>query len=98
MSCKKPEELVRNTWYIVFHRGTKKVAGEIVFTSYNTLHDSIRVNHAIPYRFEKICVGGTLCNASNYEYCRAAELRYPRGHVQTKSPFYMKSWDDLLHR
>ncbi len=96
MSCQKPEELTRNTWYIVFHKGTKKVAGEIVFTSYLKDTDSIRVNYAIPYRFEKICVEGRLPNASNYDFKRAAELRYPRGHVQAKSPFYMKSWDALL--
>jgi hypothetical protein len=98
MPCKEPGELVRNTWYIVFFKGTKKVAGEIIFTSYNLSQDSIRVNHVIPFQLQKICIGDTLPNASQYEYCRAEELHYPHGHIHAKSPFYLKSWDAIFHR
>lgn len=90
-----PEELVRNTWYVVYLKGTKKVIGEIVFTSYDKVKDSIVVSHAIPFALKKICVESMLQGCSNYEYRRVNELNYPKGHIAAKSPYYLRSWDAL---
>jgi hypothetical protein len=100
-----PEELVRNTWYIVYSKESKKIVGEIVsqgrqlacgeiiFTSYDKVNDSIMVSHAIPSAFKKICKESILQEASKYEYRRVGDLNYPKGHVHAKSPYYMRSWD-----
>ncbi len=90
-----PEELVRNTWYVVYLKGTKKVIGEIVFTSYDKVKDSIVVIHAIPLALRKVCVESMLQGASLYEYRRVGDLKYPRGHIPVSSPYYLRSWDAL---
>jgi hypothetical protein len=83
-----PEDLVRNTWYVVYLKETKKVIGEIVFTSYNKGKDSIMVSHAIPLALRKMCVESMLQECSKYEYRRVEDLKYPKGHVNATSPFY----------
>lgn len=90
-----PEELVRNTWYIVYSKETKKVIGEIIFTSYDKVKDSICVSHAIPHALKKECLESVLQNASSYEYRRVDDLKYKKGHVHAKSPYYMRSWDAI---
>jgi hypothetical protein len=90
-----PEELIRNTWYIVYLKGTKKVIGEIVFTSYDKAKDTLTVSHAIPLALRKMCVESVLQGASLYEYRRVGDLKYPRGHVHASSPYYMRSWDGI---
>jgi hypothetical protein len=90
-----PEELVRNTWYVVYLKGTKKVIGEIVFTSYDKAKDSLVVSHAIPLALRKVCVESVLQGCSKYEYRRVEDLKYPKGHVHASSPYYLRSWDAL---
>jgi hypothetical protein len=90
-----PDALVQNTWYIVYSKETKKVVGEIVFTSYDKEKDSIIVSHAIPEAFRKICFQSMLQGASDYEFKRVEDLRYPKHHIHARSPYYMKSWDAL---
>jgi hypothetical protein len=90
-----PDALVQNTWYIVYSKETKKVVGEIVFTSYNKEKDSIVVSHAIPEAFRKICFQSMLQGASTYEFKRVEDLKFRKDHVHTRSPYYMKSWDAL---
>ncbi len=92
----KPEELVQNTWYIVFFKGTTKVVGEFVFTSYDKEKDSILTFHAIPLAFRKLCVAGQLSDASSYDYCTIQGLKYPKDHIHAKSGFYLRSLDALL--
>ncbi len=91
-----PGNLTQNTWYIVYSKETKKVVGEIVFSSYNKEKDSIVVSHAIPLAFKKICSQSILQNASEYEFKRVEDLKYPKHHLHSRSPYYMKSWDALL--
>jgi len=90
-----PEELVKNTWYIVYSKETQKVVGEIVFTSYDKSNDSLVVSHAIPMALKKICVESVLKEGSKYEYRRIDDLKYPRGHIHAKSPYYLRSWDGI---
>ena len=90
-----PEDLVQNTWYIVYLKETQKIVGEIVFTSYNKEKDSIIVSHAIPSALKKICVESVLKNVSKYEFKQVEDLKYPKNHVHARNPFYMKSWDAL---
>ncbi len=90
-----PEELMRNTWYIVYSKENQKVVGEIVFTSYDKSKDSLVVNHAIPMALKKICLQSMLQEASKYEYRRVDDLKYPKGHTHATSPFYMRSWDGI---
>ncbi len=90
-----PEELVKNTWYIVYSKETQKVVGEIVFTSYDKSKDSLVVSHAIPSALKKICVESVLKEGSKYEYRRIDDLKYPRGHIHAKSPYYLRSWDGI---
>jgi hypothetical protein len=90
-----PGNLTQNTWYIVYSKETKKVVGEIVFSSYNKEKDSIVVSHAIPLAFRKNCLESVLKGVSKYEFKRVEDLKFSKDHVHTRSPYYMKSWDAL---
>jgi hypothetical protein len=91
----KPEELVRNTWYVMYSKETKKVVGEIVFTSYDKIKDTMEVSHAIPLALKKKCLMSVLQGVSAYEFRRVDDLKYPKGHIHAKSPYYLRSWDAL---
>ena len=90
-----PDELICNTWYVVYSKETKKVVGEIVFTSYDKTKDSITVSHAIPLTLRKLCLMSVLEDVSSYEFRRIEDLKYPKGHTHAKSPYYLRSWDAL---
>jgi hypothetical protein len=92
-----PEKLCMNTWYVIFIKGTRRVAGEFVISSYDKTKDEIKVLHVVNAPLKKLCPCGFFKNASNYDYCKVTDLPFPKGYPKyTKNPYYCRSLDALL--
>lgn len=92
-----PKDLIINGWYTVFVKGTKKVLGEVVFTSYDSEKDTITYKHIVHAPLKKLCEGDKLLQASSYDYCYVSQLPFPPGYVvHTRNPFYCRSFDALF--